>query len=106
MSNIPQNVQPPIKVEIVKGPLWSRALKNPFRYYGRMMGFTFCTVFATNTFTTLLVPEGREAVSWHPEITTMALVTKSCYYGVLWPAFYFNLIFHPKNVLILGGSLA
>lgn len=95
----------PMQVQIVKGPLFNRIIKDPFKYYKRVMGFTFCLTTATNTTSIFFDKEKRTFLREHPEITAMALTTKSVYYGILWPAFYLTLVSSPRNALCLWSGV-
>jgi len=95
----------PIQVQIVKGPLYKRILNHPFKYYSRMMGTTFCLVTATNAGSVFVDNDKKTFLKEHPEVTALALFTKSAYFGVLWPAFYFTAIMNPRNAFVLWSSM-
>ena len=99
------NSDKPIKVQIDKGPLWKRIISHPFRYYGRMMGITFCLVNFTNLITSLFDKDRQLALYEHPEMFGYSLLAKSAYFGLIWPQFYLTAIMYPKNAFILGGGL-
>jgi len=98
-------MQQPLQVQIVKGPLYKRILANPFKYYARMMGITFCTVSVTNVLSIPFDEERRKFTREHPEATAMSLFTKSAYFGILWPAFWFTVITSPRNAFVLWSSM-
>lgn len=78
--------------------LFGQILKNPLRYYGRMGAFTFGVTFASNVATSLFNNEYRKNLYQHNEFMTFSILMKSCYFGILWPAFYINCLLSPKNV--------
>ena len=81
--------------------LGRRILAHPFRYYTRAMGTTFCLTGTINGLSMTLTPDRREFMAQHPEMIATALLTKSAYYGALWPAFYLLLATHPTNACVL-----
>lgn len=94
-----------IQVEIIKPALHKRILSSPFKYYGKMMGFTFCGVSVTNIFTALFDRDRRQALIEHPDIFSGSLFMKSTYYAILWPAFYITALTSPKNAFIMWGGV-
>ena len=98
-------MQQPLAVKIVKDPLFKRILSHPFKYYSRMMGTTFCVVSATNSVSLITDSDRRTFTKEHPEATAMSLVTKSAYFGLLWPAFYFTAITNPRGAFVLWSSM-
>lgn len=72
---------------------------NPFRYYLRAAGFTFCLTSATNFVTSFTNSERFSLMTQHPHLFSNYLLMKSAYYGVNWPAFYLGGIRNPQNVL-------
>jgi hypothetical protein len=99
MSQIPQ------LVKIVKDPLYKRILSHPFKYYTRMSGTTFCLVGITNTFSMFKKDTLKSSFKEHPEMMAMAILSKSAYYGVIWPAFYYTAITSPRNAFVILSSM-
>lgn len=94
----------PLQVQIVKAPFTQRLIRNPFKYYCRAGGITFCSVFGINTLSVFVDKEKRAMLRDHPEFTVFGLGTKSSYYGILWPAAVFSVLFYPRNVLVFGSG--
>ena len=86
-------------------PLHKRIIAHPFRYYGKMMGITFCLVSATNISTSVLYPKRLDALTVHPDAFAFCVLLKSTYYGLLWPAFYVTAITSPKNAFVLWSGI-
>jgi hypothetical protein len=99
MSQIPQ------LVKLVKDPLYKRIISHPFKYYSRMTGTTFCLVSITNGISIITDDQRRTYFQEHPDMMSMALLSKSAYYGVLWPAFYFTAVTSPRNAFVLLSSV-
>jgi len=94
----------PMPVQIIKAPFTQRLIRNPFKYYCRAGGMTFCGVFGLNTLSLFFDKEKRTMLREHPEFTVMGLAIKSSYYGILWPAAVFSLLFYPRNMLVFGSG--
>ncbi|QKF94724.1 hypothetical protein QKU48_gp1266 [Fadolivirus algeromassiliense] len=94
-----------IQVELLKPPFYKRVISNPFKYYAKMMGLTFCLVTASNIVTVPFFKDRREALVEHPDIFAVSLVSKSAYYGFLWPSFYITALTNPKNVFVMWGGI-
>ena len=78
--------------------LFKNILRNPFRYNLKMMGVTFCIVSITNAVSLFFNKSNLEFAKQHSEVTAIAIVSKSAYYGMIWPAFYYGAIKNPSNV--------
>jgi len=101
-----------IKVKIVQEPLFKRLISNPFKYYARMCGITFCLVGTSNFLTTLCDfgnnnndNSRRTFLFDHPQLYFIMLLSKSGYFSLLWPSFYITAIREPKNAFVLGAGL-
>lgn len=81
-----------------------RIIANPFKTYFKMSGITFGLVAVSNFATALFDSDRRKFLIEHSQIFSSALLTKSCYFGALWPAFYITAVHDPKDVLILGAT--
>jgi len=99
MSQLPQ------LVKIVKDPLYKRIISHPFKYYARMTGTTFCLVSITNGISVMIDDQRRSGFYQHPDFVSMAILSKSAYYGLLWPAFYFTAITSPRNAFVILSSI-
>ncbi len=89
------------QIKILKKPLFKRIISRPLKYYFRMSSITFGLCSLANL-VSCVVDRGRsDLMIEHPEITIMSIFTKSCYYGLLWPAFYFGSVITPKNTLMI-----
>jgi len=103
--------------KIVKDPLLKRIIKSPFKYYFKAASVTFGLVATTNLFTTLipfktsnvkfnnLHDDRRKLLKSYPQIYFITLLTKSAYFGLIWPACYFTLFTNPKDVMLLGNCI-
>jgi hypothetical protein len=95
----------PVQVEIVRPPFYKRILSNPFRYYAKMMGMTFCLVTMTNIASVIFYENRRRALVEHPDIFSVSLFSKSVYYGFLWPSFYITALTNPRNAFVMWGGV-
>lgn len=103
-------MQPIHQVKIIKDPFYRRLVGNPFKYYRRAGGMTFCLVAISNLFTTMVGMadsnnDRKKFLSEHPQMYFMSLLLKSTYFGLLWPAFYIEAIHKPKNAFVLGAGV-
>jgi len=92
-------------VKIVKDHLLKRIISRPFKYYMRGGGLTFAVVALTNFFTTWFDPDRRQFMAEHPQMYCMGLLSKSGYFGVLWPSFYMTAYQDPYSAFIYGGGV-
>ena len=92
-------------VKIIKDHLFKRVITRPFKYYGRAGGFTFGLVALTNLLTSIFDPDRRQFLFQYPQIYCMGLVSKSAYFGLLWPSFYITAVKYPKSAFIYGSGL-
>jgi hypothetical protein len=109
-----QPPQPITNVRIMKDSLFKKIMCNPFKYYYRAGGWTFCLVAASNLFTTLsgigrTVSDDDNMISSsflteHPQLCYMGILSKSVYFGLLWPTFYLAAMTNPKSAFVFGGS--
>lgn len=95
MSQIPR------LVKIAKDPLYKRVLSHSFKYYNRMATTTFCLTSITNGISIFINNKKSASFKEHPDIVTIALLTKSVYYGLLWPSFYYTAVTSPRNAFVL-----
>lgn len=85
--------------------IFNKITMNPFNYYKKVAGFTFCTVALTNYLSTIKSSsENNDLFSNNPGILTTSLFAKSAYYAVFWPFFYITAITKPRNAFILYSS--
>ena len=87
------NNKEPTKVVIQKGSFLKNLFTNPFKYYRRAGGYTFCLTGLINIGTSLFDATNRKKMVDNPQFFTIGLVAKMSYFGILWPAFYGGLIF-------------
>lgn len=101
-----QSSNKPMQIEIVNTvPFWKKVMMRPFRSYARMGSLTFGLTFIGNFVTTLFDTQRRNFMTEHSQFYTTALLSKSCYFGVLWPSFYLTSLTNPKSVFIIGHGL-
>jgi len=93
------------QVQIVKDPLWRRIIRNPFKFYCRAGGITFCAVAATNFATSLFDTERMDFLLMHPQLFFTGLLFKSTQFGLIWPSFYMTAVTNPRAAFILGGGI-
>lgn len=79
-----------------------RTILNPFKVYRYVTGTTFCVVGASNLVTTFSNKERRKFLNDYPQPFFAALLIKSAYFGVIWPAFYIEAYRNPSNAFVLG----
>lgn len=97
----------PMQIEIVDTtPMWKKIVKNPFRSYAKIGGFTFGLTLIGNFVTTLFDSQQRNMMLGHSQIFTATLLTKSLYFSVLWPSFYLTALVNPKSVFVLGHGVS
>ena len=94
-----------VTVKILEKPFINRLLSNPFRYYRRAAGFTFCLVSLSNIATTLFDTERRNLLTEYPQVYFGGLLFKSSYFGFLWPSFYFTAIKDPRSAFVYAGGI-
>jgi hypothetical protein len=94
-----------IKVVIQRPSLKDQIIAHPFRFYSKVGGVTFGLVATTNLATTMINPSRRDLMIQYPDVFAWSLLTKSCYFGVIWPSYYIKLLTKPRSVLLLGGSV-
>lgn len=80
-------------------------VKHPFRSYVRVGSFTFGVCFMANFVTTMFSRQNSSFAVANPGIFSTALLSKSFFHGVLWPAFYINAVVEPMDVFVLGGGV-
>ncbi len=73
--------------------------------YVKVASFTFGVVGATNLTTTVYREESRKKMVRHPEFYSIGILTKSLYFGFLWPAFYITAALRPKNAFLFGEGM-
>src|ERR1700678_2132120 len=78
---------------------------NPFKYYCMGAGFTFSLVGITNTATAFADEIRREIITTYPQIFFTGVLAKSTYFGLIFPAFYAQVIIGPRQAFFLGGSI-
>lgn len=94
-----------VKVKIIKDELWKRIVRNPFKYYARMCGFTFCFVSLSNIFTAFVDKDRFKLLKEHPQIFFTGLLFKSIQFGLIWPAYYITMISNPKAAFYIGAGI-
>lgn len=82
-----------------------KVLSNPFKYYTRAAGATFCLTALTNTFTAFFDGDRRNFISSHPQIFFTGVLFKSAQFGLIFPAFYATALTNPRQAFFLGGSI-
>lgn len=73
--------------------------------YAKVASFTFGLVGIANLSTTLYKEEQRQRFFKHPELYSVGILTKSIYFGALWPAFYINAFFTPKDAFLFRYNI-
>ena len=76
--------------------------KSLFKYYREIGGFTFGVVGISNFTTSMINKNRRDIFINNPQIATTALVLKSMWFGLLWPAFFIMALTKPDETFILG----
>jgi len=94
-----------VTVSFAKEPLYKRLIKRPFRSYTRVSGIAFGVVFVTNAVTSMFDGDRCDFAMAHPDIFSTALLTKSAFFGVLWPSFLITAWVSPPNAFILGTGV-
>lgn len=82
-----------------------KVLSNPFKYYRRAAGATFCLTALTNTGTALFDENRRTFLTTHPQIFFTGVLFKSAQFGLIFPAFYATALTSPRQAFYLGGSV-
>jgi hypothetical protein len=84
---------------------FQKIMQNPFRYYRRAFGFTFCLSAVTNTLTAVFDKQRRDFLVDHPQVFFTGVLFKSVQFGLIFPAFYATALTHPKQAFYLGGGI-
>ncbi|VBB19066.1 hypothetical protein YASMINEVIRUS_1598 [Yasminevirus sp. GU-2018] len=79
--------------------------QNPFKYYCRAAGTTFCLTAITNTATAFFDEPRREFLGSHPQLFFGGILLKSAQFGLIFPAFYLTALRSPRQAFYLGGSI-
>lgn len=96
----------PQQVEQVYGrPTWAKIRSHPFLWYRRFGSYTFALCFGGNVATLPFTENSAEMCREHPQWMCAALLAKSLYFAVIWPAFLPSVVFAPRKTLVLGGGL-
>lgn len=101
------NKNRPHLVEVVtqedKMSLGQYLIRRPFSSYFKIGSITFGFCLLTNFMTAVLDPERQLLMLDFPIFFTGSLFSKSCFYGLLWPAFYLKLLTKPNRAIFLYG---
>lgn len=104
-----ENQEKVLKIEVItqedKKRWYQKASERPFRTYFRIGGFTFGLTMVTNFITSLFDLDRLEVLTTHPDIFCFSLLTKSCYFGLIWPSFYIKALVKPGDVFFLYGGI-
>lgn len=82
------------------------AFTHPFRTYFKVGSAAFGFTFAGNLAWTALGREHPINPTTEPELYAAALLTKSAYAGLLWPAIPFRIYQSPRRFFCVGGGIA
>jgi len=93
------------KIEVITQDDKKRWYQRPFRSYFRVGGATFGLCLGANTVTSLFDQNRRELVAAHPDIFAWSVLSKSCYFGLVWPSFYLKSILRPREAFYLFGGI-
>ncbi len=99
------SLEKPLVIKMQKNPLLQRIIARPFKYYFRMGGITFGFTLFGNLITTIFDKDRRTAIKKSPDLYTTGVLTKSLYFGLLWPSFYFKLFTRPREVMYFGAGM-
>ena len=95
-----------LKIEIIDNQsMLQKIIRNPFKSYFKIGSFTFGLTFVSNFLTTVIYNDQLEFLKQNPQIFTTGVLTKSCYFGILWPSFYINTIKNPNDTMVLGNGI-
>jgi hypothetical protein len=97
------------KIEVItqedKKSWYKKAAERPFKTYFKIGGVTFGLCLVSNFITSLFDSDRREIMISHSDVFCISLLSKSCYFGLIWPSFYIKALAKPGEVFMLYGGL-